>query len=268
MSRRDFRAAGVFGSELLPASSVIKHVTTASISFTTDPQAVRDLLPHHFEPGPQTVVRISHLQYEGVDYLAGRGYNVISVSVPVVLSRDRDIRGDYSLVLWESSPHAVVLGRELQGYPKVYADVPDATAAMNGRTFECSEFGTVLLEGTIQDLQALDQQRLARLNARTSESSSLGWKYIPGIDAKPDCDYVTRARNPVAYQRGWSGEGSVVFNTPTWQEAPISARIVQRIAALPVLRPGPAFVGMGSGVVERGTVQRLEAPEPLSARRL
>jgi hypothetical protein len=249
----------VFGSELLPPTSVIKSVSSISVAFLSDRDAVRELLPYHFEPAPDPVVRVGHFTYQGIDYLADRGYNVLSVNVPVVFEGETTLSGIYHLVLWEGLSHAVNLGRELQGYAKIYGEVPDATKMDTGFMFECREYGTTLLHGEVHDLVEYSPEQLERLRRAAKDSYSLGWKYIPGpnLTADPDCDYPTKASNPAFYDRAWSATGTVEFCSPTWEQAPISSRLLGKLRALPVLGYKRAFVGEGSASAPRATVERL-----------
>jgi acetoacetate decarboxylase len=256
--RRDFANVGVFGSELLPPTTSIDSVTAISVGFTTDADALADLLPHHYRPIEKPVVRVSYMQYSGIDYLAGRGYNVVSVNVPVVLSSDPTVSGPFNIVVWESLSHAVTLGRELQGYAKVYAEIPDRIATTRGFRFECSEFGTTLVTGEAGDGVQFGPEALARLDALSSDAYSLGWKYIPGVGAHPDCDYPTRMRNPIKYDAAWAATGTVTFCDITWDQAPISSRIVQRLRSLPNQGSTRAFIGTGSACAPRSTVERLD----------
>lgn len=257
---RKFVDVGVFGSELLPATSTIESVSAITVGFVTEPEAVRALLPHHFEPADRSVVRVSHMRYLGIDYLAGRGYNVLSVAVPVELAADRTVAGSYNIVIWEGLSHAVNLGRELQGYAKIYGEVPDASGSIDdGMDFECREFDTTLVRGSVRDLTPYTDEELARLQAASNEGSSLGWKYIPGpkLTTEPDCDYATRVSNPMFYQRAWSATGSLDFCDVAWEDAPVSKRILDRLRELPVIKPTRGFVGQGSASAPRATVQRL-----------
>jgi acetoacetate decarboxylase len=258
---RNFLQVGVFGSELLPSTSVIKSVAVAAIAFKSEPDAVRELLPYHFEPSQNAVVRVSHLSYNGIDYLADRGYNVLSVSVPVIYAKDHSIAGSYNVVVWEGLSHAVNLGRELQGYAKIYGEIPDATKTDDGFEFQCSEYGTPLVKGEVHDLVAFTPEQLAGLQKGSSAGYSLGWKYIPGpkLTSDPDADYATKVGNPLFYDSAWSASGTVDFCTPTWEQAPVSSRVLSRLRDLPILSYKRAFVGTGSASAPRGTVERLGA---------
>ncbi|MGE0308889.1 MAG: acetoacetate decarboxylase family protein [Acidimicrobiia bacterium] len=259
-STRQFADVGVFGSELLPATSTIDSVSAITVGFVTEPDAVRPLLPYHFEPAQRCVVRVSHMRYLGIDYLAGRGYNVVSVGVPVQLAADPSVAGSYNIVIWEGLSHAVNLGRELQGYAKIYGEVPDAVeSAEGGFDFECSEYGTPLVRGSVRELEPYSDEQLSRLQEASNEAYSLGWKYIPGpkLTSDPDCDYATKVSNPMFYERAWSAKGTLAFCDVAWEAAPVSKRILDRLRQLPVIKPTRGFVGQGSASAPRATVQRL-----------
>jgi acetoacetate decarboxylase len=258
-NRRDFASVGVFGSELLPPTSVIETVTAITVGFKTEQAAVRELVPYHFEPVPDPVMRVNHLTYTGMDYLAGRGYNVVSVSVPVTFTGKQVVTGSFNIVVWEGLSHAVNLGRELQGYAKIYGEVPDSTATENGHTFQCCEYGTPLVQGEVHDLVEYTPEQLAKLQDAAKSGYSLGWKYIPGpkLSTEPDCDYATRISNPAFYDAAWTATGSVEFCDATWEQAPVSKRVLDRLRDLPMLGFSRAFIGKGSASAPRGTVERL-----------
>ena len=256
---RDFKQVGVFGSELLPPTSTIKSVSVMTIAFTSEVEAIQALLPHHFDAASDATVRVSHFEYRGIDYLAGRGYNVLSVSVPALLRSDPTVSGAYNVVIWEGLSHPVNLGRELQGYAKIYGEVLDAEETLEGKSFECREFGTTLLRGEVRDIVPYSPEKLAVLQERSKDGYSLGWKYIPGVNltAAPDADYATRTPNPVYYDSASSAVGTVEFADPSWESAPISHRVLGWLRDLPVLGYHRAFVGTGSASAPRATVERL-----------
>jgi acetoacetate decarboxylase len=54
-----------------------------------------------------------------VDYLAGRGYNIVFVTVAAKFSGNKDkLEGDYVLVIFENDAIPIITGRELLGAPK------------------------------------------------------------------------------------------------------------------------------------------------------
>src|SRR5258708_6001109 len=72
----------VFGPSLIPSLSVWGQVEMVSLSFVSDRSAVAALVP----PGIDIVterpaVTVSRMTYRDVDYLAGGGYNEVTVGV-------------------------------------------------------------------------------------------------------------------------------------------------------------------------------------------
>ena len=61
-----------------------------------------------------------------IEWLAGRGYNTLGVTFPVVFQgkRDRAI-GPFLLVLWENLADPILTGREQLGYSKIYCELRD-----------------------------------------------------------------------------------------------------------------------------------------------
>ncbi|MGE0308887.1 MAG: acetoacetate decarboxylase family protein [Acidimicrobiia bacterium] len=256
---RRFGDVGVFGSELLPRNSVIRSIHATAIQFVSEVDALRELLPYLYQPADEAIVRVSHLMYKGVDYLAERGYNVLSVGVAAYLASDPGVRGFFNVVLWEGSPEAVLLGRELQGYAKIYGEVPDAVVDGDQRSFECREFGTTLLRGSAVAGAEFSPEQLERLRASGQDAHSLGWKYIPGPTRDtPDADYPTRTPNPVFYDNAWTASGTIEFCDVAWEATPVSHRIIERLRSVPVVAPHRSLIATGSASSPRATIQRLE----------
>src|SRR6202035_2600155 len=79
--RYDMPAA--YGPSLLPDVSHYTDIKSTAIPFVTERDAVAPLVPHYFEVAENPVVTVTHQQLHGVDYLAGRQYNVVQVIVGV-----------------------------------------------------------------------------------------------------------------------------------------------------------------------------------------
>ncbi|MGE0304569.1 MAG: acetoacetate decarboxylase family protein [Acidimicrobiia bacterium] len=257
---RRYDLPATFGPSLLPDVTRIESVRTISIPFVTKPAALSELLPPWFGPADVATVTVSHLMYDGVDYIAGRGYNVLAVSLAARFpGREVPIDAPYAVVMWENLTAPIVAGREFLGHAKIFGEVGDVVEQAETMAFTCAEFGTPLVQGEVASLRPLSATSLGRLNERSATAKVFGWKYIPGRHA-PDVDYPTLVENPVVYRDGWTAVGEVVFCDVSWEEAPISSRIVAAIRRLPVVSYGRAFVGVGSAMVPRVTVERLEAP--------
>ncbi len=257
----------VFGPSLLPDVTVMDDLQNVAVPFLTERAAIERFLPRFFEVEGDPVVTVSSSHNGGVDWLGGRQYNVVRVQVNVRLrsssggdrSPNHDVVGPYSLVIWESDPKPVIAGRELQGYAKIVGEIPDHQRAEGSAAFECREYGTRLLQGEAHGLEPLDPSVLSKLSGER-EQVALGWKYIPNPEGGADVDYPTKLLSTVSVSEAWTGEGTVTFDSPTWQQAPGSAHIIDALKTLPVLEYRTATVVHSRVTLPRNAVIRLDRP--------
>jgi len=256
----------VFGPSLLPDVTVMDDLRNIAVPFLTERAAIERFLPRFFELEGDPVVTVSSSHNGGVDWLGGRQYNVARVQVNVRFrpsngedNPDHDVVGPYSLVIWESDPKPVIAGRELQGYAKIVGEIPDHERSEGSAAFECGEYGTRLLRGEAHGLVPLDPSVLSKLSVER-EQIALGWKYIPNPEGGADVDYPTKLLSTVSVSEAWTGEGTITFDSPTWQQAPGSAHIIDALKTLPVLEYRTATVVHSRVTLPRNAVTRLEPP--------
>ena len=90
---------------------------TLVFSYTTDGNRLSDYVPEGFEL-IKPALSVWYQQCRQVDWMAGSGYNLVNVSVPVRFSGEHDrIEGDLVLVMWENRTTPILMGRDL-GYPR------------------------------------------------------------------------------------------------------------------------------------------------------
>jgi hypothetical protein len=249
----------VFGPSELPEVTRMGDVCSVSIAFRTEVEAVAPLLPPWFQPLDPPVVTVVHSMLRKVDYLGGRGYNLVRVQVSAAYRGPAHdpIDAAYALVIWENDTRPIVLGRELGGYAKVFGDVTDLVATPDGHRFEVGEDGARLLDGEVSGLVPVTGGALAAQQAAARTSVSLGWKYVPGLGKEPDVDYPTKLTSHAELTEVWTGTGSVRFARPDRAQAPVGARIVERLGRLPVLEALPSTLVRGSSTLPRRAVVRL-----------
>ena len=249
----------VFGPSLLPDVTVMNDLRNIAVPFLTERAAIDRFLPRFFELEGDPVVTVSSSHNGGVDWLGGRQYNVVRVQVTVRFRSSNggdDVVGPYSLVIWESDAKPVIAGRELQGYAKIVGEIPNHERAEGTAAFECGEYGTRLLRGEAHDLEPLDPSLLSKLGGER-EQIALGWKYIPSPEGGADVDYATKLVSTVSVSDAWSGEGTVTFDSPTWEQAPGSAHIIDALKTLPILEYRTATVVHSRVTLPRNAVTRL-----------
>jgi hypothetical protein len=283
----------VFGPSLIPVRSVWGRVEMVSISFSTTYDAARRLVPPGIDVvGEEPVVTFSRMTYSDVDYLAGGGYNEITVGIAASVTAEGDtVTGNFMPVVWVDEPVPIQIGRESLGYAKVHGELP-AVAVTNptksrqtpssaeplprkpdsrdcGRIgneqhstperieFALYERGTRLLRGSVSKVTALPADRLASVRRAGTDITVLGWKYIPGLDGTPDADYATRIPLRFDWDDASTGEGSLTFDAPSWEAAPVGARMIEALRELPVVKTRRALLAHGSGSIDRSAATRL-----------
>jgi len=61
-----------------------------------------------------------------IEWLAGRGYNILGVTFPAVFKGKEDTaRGPFLTVLWENLADPIITGREELGFSKIYCELPE-----------------------------------------------------------------------------------------------------------------------------------------------
>jgi hypothetical protein len=98
---------------------------------------------------------------------------------------------------------------------------------------------------------------LDQIKAMGADTFSLGWKFIPGVDGKPDTSYVTRYPVESFWSEAWAGDGSLDFMPRDWADAPISHALVEQLASLPRRGIKSGMILKGRGRLTRSAVRRL-----------
>lgn len=256
MSHR-FDMPALFGSSLVPDRSLVPFAEVVSISFETTAKAAERLMPRFFRPADPPIVSVTRIDYQDIDYLGGRGYREIVISIGAFFG-DEDRPSGFAPVMWVTETAALISGRELMGFAKLPAEMDPITRSDQGRSFQATEYGALLLEGKVSALKPLSENALGRVNQRAAEVRTFGWKLIPGDGAEPDVDHPMVNVMRWNYSAAWSGDGDIRFYSPDNRAAPLSARVTSALANLPVVAPRNAFVAEGSAEIDRTATRRLD----------
>jgi hypothetical protein len=207
-----------------------------------DPDGLRRLLPDHFELATP-MLAVEAVSLSGLPWLAGRGYELALVSVPVV-HRDAtgtQTAGRLELVTWENSPDAIMTGREELGWNKVYADTMvrreqelgtrvDYTVAWGGTTFlELNvELEPGVLDGDPNAAATLGAWRAGplmhyRIFPRTGR---------PGVAAIEEVTANGGGAAPLPAMSLQRGTGRFTFTAASFECLPTLHHIVGRLAQL------------------------------------
>lgn len=241
-----------FGPSAVPARTICEHAQSLVLTFETTAESVRSFVPEHFGLPDRPSVSISHVSYRDVDYLGGRGYNEIVVSISAIReTADERIETGYAAVLWVDQIGALISGREYMGLAKLLGTIPDLIVEGQEARFACFEYDALLLSGSACGLAPVPSDRLAKINARAGNVRTLGWKYIAGPGGTTHLDVPMLNVMRWDYQAAWTGNGKITFETPDRRDAPMSSQVVRSLQNIPVLGEAKVFFGKGRATIDR-----------------
>ncbi|MEP1469351.1 MAG: acetoacetate decarboxylase family protein [Halieaceae bacterium] len=240
-----------FGAAQRPANATMwyRDITSMVIAFRTDRKKLAAYLPAPFEVAEDAIVTVTYACNRQVDWLAGHGYNLIAVNAAAVFRGEEEtLEGDYTLVIWENLADPILTGRELQGIPKVYADIPEHTVFDGRWETAASHFGSRFLDMQIDDLRAPTEQEIVDNAAeKAGKDNPMGWRFMPGLLGFGQSlnEFVTYP-SQTDITEAFVGHGSLSWEHMTWEQNPTQHHIINAIADLPVLEYLPAIVAKGS----------------------
>ena len=209
--------------------------TQLTVEALTDARFIERYLPPGCRLAGEPVIRVSASCLKRLAWLAGRGYNIITVQFLNIAfdgAQDSGL-GSLDAVLWESLCDPIITGREEIAIPKIFADIPDP----------------VMLGGTCSASASWEGFRFFDLNIGDLSDSTnpppfgprLAYKYFPKSGSLEDADveYMTIARGdakqpPVTLQRYAVGQGRFSFQPARWEDMPTQYHIVNALAEMPL----------------------------------
>jgi hypothetical protein len=207
------------------------------VSFLTSAAKLEALLPPRFSMAGQPVVTVEAQYLTNIDWLAGRGYNLVAVRFPAEYPGEAGTMvGELLTVVWENRTEPIITGREELGWPKVYGEIPDLWRDKDTNRVKGSVAwdGFTFLEFAIQDL------REEPVSEAPVPTARLMLKYIPRTADWGCADVCYATRSPGASNRRvlrrCSGSGKIRFLAATWEELPTLAHIVNPLVDLEVLK--------------------------------
>lgn len=228
-------------NELLGAMQDDNHVihedvTSIALGYRTDRKLLEQYIPEGFEL-VEPVVRVFAAINDGCQWLAGRSYNVVGATVPVIFKGKVDeIAGPFILVLWEDCTEAIVGGREQTGVPKVYADI-DVRLTDRQWLAAGSSNGNKFIDIELDEAKKVSAEELATLNENQGVNNMLAWRYIPNIgNPGPALSHATLFPQEMGkITEAWRGKPSVQWTGLNWEQSPNQYKISTALAALPIL---------------------------------
>lgn len=218
--------------------------TNLGLSFDTDGDMLARLLPPGFvltEPR----LHVSLINNRQVEWLAGGGYNLLAVNVPVRFEGKKDVlEGVFGLVVWENLTAPIIMGRDIQGVPKIYAEVDcfrefpvgflTADAHLNGCRFARiqAELGDDLEGDELEDARS----QMTNLNW-------FGWRHFPNVGAPG-----AALSHPVVFPQEFNitgarhAEATLEWTVPDFASNPTQLALIAALSAFPNLGNSEAFL--------------------------
>ena len=214
--------------------------TTISVSFLSNREQLEALLPECFEMGGEPIVTVHASYMTEIEWLAGRGYNVLGVSFPAAFNGEQDhVSGSFLTVLWENLTDPIITGREELGFAKIYCELPEPTVLRGDRHCIASWLGFKFLDLKANNLRQQSSEEIAAFQRSQSGDGTLHYKYMPRTGEWGTADAAYAALTPAAtpnrmVRERWVGEGSAQFHKATWEDMPTQYNIVNAFNALEI----------------------------------
>jgi acetoacetate decarboxylase len=231
------------------SSGWYRDVTAMVVSYLTDRELLAAYLPEPFEVAEEAVLTVTYACNKEVDWLAGHGYNLLAVSAAAVFRGEKEtLEGNYTLVMWENLTDPILTGRELQGIPKIYADIQDHSIIGGEWHTNASHFGHKIVDMFVSDLREPTPEEVeAYRQVSEGKDNPMAWRYFPGVSG-----FGQSVSEPTTFPSHSElsdvqvGQGRVDWQHLTWEQNPTQFHIVNALAELPVLAWLPAMVTKGS----------------------
>ncbi|WP_439100810.1 acetoacetate decarboxylase family protein [Congregibacter sp.] len=227
-----------------------RDVTVMAVSYVTDREKLAGHIPAPFKLPEQATITVFYACNKQIDWLAGFGYNMIGVNAAVIFEGEHEqLTGSYSLVIWENLTDPILVGREVQGIPKIYADIPDHS--VNGDVWRCnaSHFGHKIVDLSIADLVPVSREDIEAGEASAKATDNpMTWRYMPGLGGygAPAVNDAVLYPSENKFSEVHVGVGELEWQKLLWEQNPTQYHIVNALNALPVLEYLPAVVTKGS----------------------
>lgn len=223
---------------------VFGRSTRWGVGFQTERDSLTALLPPGFELSGDPIVYVVFIRNEQVNFLAGGDLNILNVFVPTVYrGRKEAVAGLYTPVIWENRTMAIILGREVMGAPKLYADMDNPVEADGEWRALASEGGRPLIELKLRDLQPAVGETLAMVKEMNATAAWMGWKHIPTETGEGvEVSHATYYPFPTEVNEAWMGLGEVRFFQTDPRVNLWSHHVLETLKALPLVEYLPAFM--------------------------
>ena len=221
-----------------------RTITSLSVSFLTNASQLQKLLPPRFELAGEPVVTVFETFMKEIDWLAGRGYNVLGVTFPVIYNGTKDrATGPFLTVLWENLTDPILTGREQLGFSKIYCDLPEPNVCRGETHCTASWMGFRFLDLKLNNLNEINPKESSSIFNKSEEKllrGTIHYKYMPrtGDWGKADSEYAVLSpdpERPSPPEKLFTATGEVNFHKARWEDLPTQHMIVNTLHELEIV---------------------------------
>lgn len=255
----------VSGARNIPAHVDVDHarfpiLTRFSLHFRTDAALLERQLPRGCRLAGEPIATLYFSTLKQIQWLAGRGYNVLSFSFPATFEGEEIVTGQFKSVLWESLADPVISGREDLGFNKLWAEIPDPTNSGDRYDYQASWEGFRFIDARFEAQQPVTAS-LPPVPGQAETSGTINYKYIPktgqrGVAEVSQCTFWPHFEAS-GFERAYLGSGSFEFHRASWEQLPTLHHVVNALADLPVREIVQSSLVWGRGQGDVGDIRIL-----------
>jgi hypothetical protein len=232
----------------LTRNATASRCTTRTVTFRTSRTQLQTLLPSRTWSFtlPDTIAIASYAQtsFENVPALGGKAYNSLAFYLHGVQYTKKDgtgVKGKYLAVIFEDSADMVVLGREEQGLPKMFADIGvqnkdeasvNVAASWRGTTFLNLELDN-LKDSQGREAGVDDEELILTHKASRDENFSIVSSPNPTANGVKK-DTQASAEAAASFRKAAGTECRLAVDAHSQQALPTLYHVVSRLTELPV----------------------------------
>lgn len=218
--------------------------TTITLACSAPAERLEAIIPPRFvlRGPPRLIVELSIMT--GIDWLGGRGYNMLGIKIPVTFhGEEGGVGGQFLAVLWESLPDPILSGRDELGFAKVYAEIPEPVRFQGGQRYAASWLGFTFFDLELDRIAPVVREPAADPEHR----GVLHWKYVPRTGAPGEADVscitFTPAANPALKVLSRStARAKAAFRPARWHDLPTMFHIVSTLSEFDLTQPASCSI--------------------------
>lgn len=252
LEERQYRSPTCFGPALGPRQGPDGKLFTQDnrrtfqvvTKFRSDPRILEKYTPPQLELEDEPIVTLTCTYFTDIDWLAGRGYNMLGVRWRARhKGQDAPTPGEFLAVLWENKADPIITGREELGYPKIFADIYEPEENNGYSVIRACWEGFCFFTLTYKQTHALDPET-ASTRTKGFGNGSLQLKYLPGVGRTSHGHVAGVTLAPYAPPEGFISARPIEayaasvdfrFEKAAWEEMPTQYPIVNALVEIPVL---------------------------------